>query len=114
MLFSFTNTSDLSNWEEFSDTIWQVGLSRAKFGYLNSIDGTVHFETMLIPQPNGACFCSYRTHVRFNLEGCDYIDFVCIAQGCAKVYKIILGHEDEKYSNILFEQNFFVSLAICI
>lgn len=70
-----------------------------------------HFDTWLYPKPNGSCFCGFYTDTQFNLDGYDFMDFECIAEGNATTYTIILGYDDSKHPNATMEQSFKVRPA---
>ena len=67
MLFDFRTLPNLENWVESSDTVREVGMSKASFvlqktqKYQRAI-----FFALLNPQENGACFAGYRTETNFD------------------------------------------------
>ena len=57
MLFDFTTTDNVSNWYEVSDTVRNVGKSKATLVLQKTrIFQRAIFFALLNPQPNGACF----------------------------------------------------------
>ena len=67
MLFDFRTISNLDNWKESSDTVRDVGMSKASLvlqktqQYQRAI-----FFALLNPQPNGACFAGFRSQCDFS------------------------------------------------
>jgi len=110
LLFDFRNATDLNNWTEQSDTVRSAGKSKATFDlYKTQTSQSAILFTLLNPLPNGACFGGVRTLTQLNLEGYEYISFVCKTTGNATTYKIILRHNglnDEP--NPTYEQKFKV------
>lgn len=115
-LFDFKNAANLSNWSEQSDTVRSAGRSKATFDiYKTQTNQSAILFTLLNPLPNGACFAGVRTTTQLNLDGYDYISFLCSTTGNATTYKIILRHNnlnDEPHPT--FEQKFMVSLVIVL
>ncbi|XP_050435418.1 uncharacterized protein LOC126842444 isoform X2 [Adelges cooleyi] len=113
-LFDFGNVRDLSkDWSELSDTVRAEGKSKASFDvYKTSKAQSAILFTLVNPQPNGAGFCGVRTtRQQLNLNGYDYIHFVCRPKGNATRYKIVLRHNNENNEpHPSFEQQFQVTL----
>lgn len=111
MLFDFQNATDLNNWTEQSDTVRSAGKSKATFDlYKTQTNQSAILFTLLNPLPNGACFSGVRTLTQLNLEGYEYISFVCKTTGNATTYKIILRHNNlNDEPNPTYEQKFKVS-----
>lgn len=111
LLFDFQNVTDLNNWTEQSDTVRSVGKSKATFDlYKTQTKQSAIFFTLLNPQPNGACFSGVRTTTQLNLDGYEYISFLCKTTGNATTYKIILRHNNlNDEPNPTFEQKFKVN-----
>ncbi|XP_025208643.1 uncharacterized protein LOC112604003 [Melanaphis sacchari] len=111
LLFDFQNVADLSNWTEQSDTVRSVGMSKATFDlYKTQTKQSAILFTLLNPQPNGACFSGVRTITQLNLDGYEYISFLCKTAGNATTYKIILRHNNlNDEPNPTFEQQFKVN-----
>merc|ERR1719419_1111760 len=98
-LFDFTTIKNLDSWVESSDTVRDVGMSKASFvlqrtqRYQRSI-----FFVLLNPQPDGACFAGYRTPTYFNSS-----DYAAIqirlrgARGEIWRYKIVLSNQILSY-----------------
>lgn len=113
MLFDFQNATDLNNWTEQSDTVRSAGKSKATFDlYTTQTKQSAILFTLLNPLPNGACFSGVRTLTQLNLDGYEYISFVCKTMGNATTYKIILRHNNlNDEPNPTFEQKFKVSIT---
>jgi len=67
ILFDFTTIVDLDNWVESSDTVREVGMSKASFvlqktqKYQRAV-----FFALLNPQPSGACFAGVYSETDFD------------------------------------------------
>jgi len=95
MLFNFTTIRSLDTWAESSDTVREVGMSKASFvlqktrKYQRAI-----FFALLNPQPNGACFAGYRSETHFNSSNYKAIQLrLRGVQGDLWRYKIILKNQ---------------------
>ncbi|XP_050528292.1 uncharacterized protein LOC126898367 [Daktulosphaira vitifoliae] len=112
LLFDFKNNDNLANWQELSDTVRDVGKSKAVFvTYNTKSKQSALLLTMLMVQENGAGFCGIRTITQLNLEKYEKLSFTCIPNGNATHYKVVLRHNnenDEPYP--AFEQQFEVKL----
>lgn len=112
MLFDFQNVKNLNEWSEQSDTVRSEGKSKATFDLYNTkTKQSAILFTLLNPLPNGACFSGVRTCTQLNLEKYNYISFLCKTQGNAKIYKIVLRHNNwnnKPYPT--YEQKFEVCL----
>merc|ERR1739848_755994 len=75
ILFDFTTIANLDNWKESSDTVRDVGMSKASFvlqktqQYQRAI-----FFALLNPQPNGACFAGFRSRCDFSSSNYEAIE----------------------------------------
>lgn len=108
-LFDFTTMNDVNDWMESSDTVREVGMSKAVLTLQKTqLFQRAVFFTLLNPQANGAGFAGVRTLTNFNLTGYDTIDITCRAQG-NKHYKVVLRHRGmHRNSDIEYEQFFSV------
>lgn len=112
MLFDFTTMSDLDEWTEQSDTVREVGMSKAVI----VLQRTQQFQravvfTLLNPQPNGAGFAGVRTNTQFDLSNYSKIQVHLRGQGQNSGYKIVLRHKmqnDEPFPS--WEQMFQVNI----
>ncbi|XP_060847953.1 uncharacterized protein LOC132927440 [Rhopalosiphum padi] len=111
LLFDFQNVTDLNNWTEQSDTVRSAGRSKASFDlYKTQTKQSAILFTLLNPLPNGACFGGVRTVTQLNLDGYEYLSFLCKTTGNATTYKIILRHNNlNDEPNPTFEQKFKVN-----
>ncbi|XP_075992184.1 uncharacterized protein LOC142987358 isoform X2 [Anticarsia gemmatalis] len=107
-LFDFTKDDDVQAWQEQSDTVRDVGMSKATFvihknlGFRRAI-----FFALLNPQLNGAGFAGIRAIRSYNLTGHTKLQLKCRGQGQFNGFKVILRHRglnDEP--NYSFEQYF--------
>nr|XP_018898481.1 PREDICTED: uncharacterized protein LOC109031427 [Bemisia tabaci] len=113
-LFDFTDNgiTDLKNWREISDTVRDVGMSKASF----VVQKTQKFQravffTMLNPQPNGAGFAGVSTSTPFNLQKFQNVLIHARAQGSVTDYKIVLRHKGlNQEPHPTYEQTFNVPL----
>jgi len=97
MLFDFTTIESLDGWEESSDTVREVGMSKASFvlqktqKYQRAV-----FFALLNPQENGACFAGFRSETNF--DSSNYTDLVLRLRGYKGDlwrYKILLTNQRE-------------------
>jgi len=111
ILFDFTTANNVNDWVEISDTVREVGMSKAVITLQKTqLFQRAIFFTLLNPQPNGAGFAGVETRTDFNLTDYDNIEITCRAQGNNNNYKIIL--RDPKMSedpHITYEQFFSVT-----
>ncbi|KAF9823024.1 hypothetical protein SFRURICE_018198 [Spodoptera frugiperda] len=107
-LFDFTKDGDVDVWQEQSDTVRDVGMSKAIFvihknvGFRRAI-----FFALLNPQLNGAGFAGIRAIQTYNLTGYTKLQIKCRGQGQFNGFKVTLRHKglnDEP--NYSFEQYF--------
>ena len=73
-LFDFTTMSDVNDWYEVSDTVREVGKSKATL----VLQKTRKFQraiffTLLNPQSNGACFAGVNFDGNFDLGNCFFL-----------------------------------------
>lgn len=112
MLFSFQNSSNLSNWSEASDkgksesTFYLYKTEYTQYGILYSVLKPIK------PRKGVAklCYTGVQTNVQFDLDKYRSIFFTCKAYGNASWYKIVLNHNNSK--DPTFEQSFKVCLAL--
>ncbi|KAJ8726278.1 hypothetical protein PYW07_000976 [Mythimna separata] len=107
-LFDFTKSDDVDVWQEQSDTVRDVGMSKAiliihkNIGFRRAI-----FFALLNPQLNGAGFAGIRAIQTYNLTGHTKLQIKCRGQGQFNGFKVTLRHKglnDEP--NYSFEQYF--------
>lgn len=109
-LFDFTKTDGVEAWQEQSDTVRDVGMSKGtlvlhrNLGFRRAI-----FFALLNPQLNGAGFAGIRAKQTYDLTGHTKLQIKCRGQGQYNGFKVILRHKglnDEP--NYSFEQYFQV------
>ncbi|XP_059048911.1 uncharacterized protein LOC131844129 isoform X2 [Achroia grisella] len=107
-LFDFTKNDDVEAWQEQSDTVRDVGMSKAVFvihknkGFRRAI-----FFALLNPQQNGAGFAGIRAIQTYNLQGHTKLQIRCRGQGQYKGFKVVLRHKGLNYEPCYsFEQYF--------
>lgn len=109
-MFDFTKNDDVSNWQEQSDTVRSVGMSKAVFViHQNSQFRRAIFFALLNPQLNGAGFAGIRSLGLHDLRGYTKLQLYCRSQGQFNGFKVVLRHKglnDEP--NYSFEQYFQV------
>ncbi|XP_041988216.1 uncharacterized protein LOC121739723 isoform X2 [Aricia agestis] len=107
-LFDFTKDDDVHGWQEQSDTVRSVGMSKAVFVlHQNKEFRRAIFFALLNPQANGAGFAGIRAIGKYDLTGFSKLQILCRGQGQFSGYKIVLRHKglnDEP--NYSFEQYF--------
>lgn len=107
-LFDFTKNDDVDAWQEQSDTVRDVGMSKALLViHKNIAFRRATFFALLNPQLNGAGFAGIRAIRSYNLTGYTKLQIQCRGQGQYNGFKIILRHKglnDEP--NYSFEQYF--------
>ncbi|XP_045763596.1 uncharacterized protein LOC123866147 isoform X2 [Maniola jurtina] len=107
-LFDFTKTDDVDNWQEQSDTVRSVGMSKAVLViHRNAEFRRAIFFALLNPQPNGAGFAGIRALGSYDLTGHTKLQILCRGQGQHNGFKVVLRHKglnDEP--NYSFEQYF--------
>lgn len=113
-LFDFTKSDDVEAWTEQSDTVRDVGMSKAVFVIHKNLNyRRAIFFALLNPQQNGAGFAGIRALRTYNLTGCTALQIQCRSQGQFNGFKVILRHKglnDEP--NYSFEQFFQVRFAL--
>ena len=99
MLFDFTTIADVDNWRESSDTVRDVGMSKASFvlqktqQYQRAI-----FFALLNPQANGACFAGFRSQCDFASSNYEAIHLrLRGSNGDLWRYKILLTNQKDTY-----------------
>ncbi|KAJ0181773.1 hypothetical protein K1T71_002495 [Dendrolimus kikuchii] len=107
-LFDFTNNDDVDGWQEQSDTVRDVGMSKAlivihkNIGFRRAI-----FFALLNPQLNGAGFAGIRIIKAYDLTGYSKLQLHCRGQGQYNGFKVILRHKGlNEEPNYSFEQYF--------
>lgn len=109
-LFDFTKFDNVENWQEQSDTVRDVGMSKAVFVlHKNTAYRRAIFFALLNPQLNGAGFAGIRAIKTYNLTGHTKLQIQCRGQGQYNGFKVVLRHKglnDEP--NYSFEQYFQV------
>ena len=110
ILFDFTTIANLDNWKESSDTVRDVGMSKASFvlqktqQYQRAI-----FFALLNPQPNGACFAGFRSQCNFSSSNYEAIELrLRGSNGDLWRYKILLTNQKDTYQRS-YEAYFNVS-----
>ncbi|CAB3231144.1 unnamed protein product [Arctia plantaginis] len=113
-LFDFTKNDEVDAWQEQSDTVRDVGMSKAvlvihkNMGFRRAI-----FFALLNPQLNGAGFAGIRAIRSYDLTGYTKLQIMCRGQGQNNGFKVILRHKglnDEP--NYSFEQYFQFSFSV--
>lgn len=110
-IFDFTKYDGINAWQEQSDTVRDVGMSKATIVlHENKEFRRAIFFALLNPQLNGAGFAGIRAIGNYNLTGKNKLQIHCRGQGQYNGYKVVLRHkglnEEPSYS---FEQYFQVS-----
>jgi len=114
VLFDFTDPSGggLEDWVESSDTVREVGMSKASFviqqtrRYRRAV-----FFALLNPQVNGACFAGFRTDsVQFDTRNYQAVQLrLRNARGDLRRYKVNLNHgapgDSQRNYEIFFDIN---------
>lgn len=109
VLFDFTRPdASVSDWEEQSDSVRSVGMSKATLVLQKTqMFSRAVFFTLLNPQPNGAGFAGMRTFTSLDLGARSRLALSCRGQGDNFGYKVVLRHRglnDEP--NPTYEQTF--------
>lgn len=95
-LFDFTTNDTTEGWTELSDTVREVGMSKATLQIQKTrVFRRAIFFTLLNPQPNGAGFAGMRKLISLNLNQYDNILLRIRAQGQNINYKIVLRHKNQ-------------------
>ncbi|KAJ2953562.1 hypothetical protein O0L34_g1163 [Tuta absoluta] len=107
-LYDFTKSSDVVDWQEQSDTVRSVGMSKATLVLHQNVQfRRAIFFALLNPQKNGAGFAGVRVLQEHNLVGHTKLQMKCRGQGQFNGFKVVLRHKgqnDEPYNT--FEQTF--------
>lgn len=115
-LFDFTKNDDVDAWSEQSDTVRDVGMSKAVFVIHKNLNyRRAIFFALLNPQLNGAGFAGIRALGTYNLTGSTTLQLQCRSQGQFNGFKVILRHKglnDEP--NYSFEHFFQVRFSVFI
>lgn len=114
VLFNFTDSDNVDSFYEVSDTVRDVGLSKAQIGMLQSDAArrAVLF-TLLNPQESSACFAgvekAFVPHAKWNQF--TQMELEVRAQGMYNNFKVVL-QDSKSYSNssLAFEQFFVASI----
>ena len=86
----FTTTTNL-NWIESSDTVRKVGMSKAVLVLQQTqVYQCAIFFTLLIPQPNGACFAGVYKPVNLDLSDFSRMSIRLRGQGENSRYKLFM------------------------
>jgi hypothetical protein len=108
-LFNFTTIGSLDTWVESSDTVREVGMSKASFVlqktqiYQNAI-----FFALLNPQPSGACFAGYRSPTNFDSSNYKAVQLLLRGvHGDLFRYKIVLLNQEQSNQRD-YESSFIV------
>ncbi|CAH2104756.1 unnamed protein product [Euphydryas editha] len=107
-LFDFTKTDNVDSWQEQSDTVRSVGMSKGVFViHRNSEYRRAIFFALLNPQPNGAGFAGIRALGSYDLSGRTKLQLLCRGQGQFNGFKVVLRHKGlNNEPNYSFEQYF--------
>ncbi|XP_073941653.1 uncharacterized protein isoform X2 [Choristoneura fumiferana] len=107
-LFDFNGADDVEGWQEQSDTVRSVGMSKAVLVmHQNTLYKRAIFFALLNPQMNGAGFAGVRALRRYDLTGHSKLQLRCRAQGQHNGFKVVLRHKDlNDEPNHSFEQFF--------
>lgn len=115
-LFDFTKNDNVDSWQEQSDTVRSVGMSKAVFViHRNSEFRRAIFFALLNPQPNGAGFAGIRALDSYDLSGYTKLQLLCRGQGQFNGFKVVLRHKGlNNEPNYSFEQYFQVCILLNI
>jgi NADH dehydrogenase [ubiquinone] 1 alpha subcomplex assembly factor 1 len=113
LLFDFTDSDNVDSFHEISDTVRNVGLSKAQISILESdaVRRAVLF-TLLNPQENSACFAGVATAFQpaLVLSAFSVMGLQVRAQGMYSNFKVVLQDgKSESNSSLAFEQFFFAA-----
>ncbi|GBP90497.1 hypothetical protein EVAR_56734_1 [Eumeta japonica] len=107
-IFDFSKSDGVESWVEQSDTLRDVGMSKATLVlHQNTNFRRAIFFSLLNPQPNGAGFAGIRALGNYDLSGHTKLQISCRGQGQYNGFKVVLRHRglnDEP--NYSFEQYF--------
>ncbi|XP_063359081.1 uncharacterized protein LOC134648491 isoform X1 [Cydia amplana] len=107
-IFDFTGSDGVDGWQEQSDTVRSVGMSKAVLVmHQNTEYKRAIFFALLNPQTNGAGFAGVRALRKYDLTGHTKLQLQCRAQGQFNGFKVVLRHKDlNNEPNCSFEQYF--------
>ena len=122
LLFDFTLGTSINNFKEVSDaTAREAGLSKASLVFVNATsDPRSVFFTLLVPQPDGACFAGVEDAASFQAGRlpADWAVFSDIyltmrSSGPNSVYKVVLkdSYTAMENSSVTFEHYFTTATA---
>ncbi|KAI5641548.1 complex I intermediate-associated protein 30 (CIA30) domain-containing protein [Phthorimaea operculella] len=108
VLFDFTKSDDVVAWQEQSDTVRNVGMSKANLVLHQNVQfRRAIFFALLNPQSDGSAFAGMRVFKEFNLAGYTKLQIQCRGQGQYNGFKIVLRHKGKNNnSDNTFEQTF--------
>ncbi|XP_063529163.1 uncharacterized protein LOC134740572 [Cydia strobilella] len=94
-IFDFTGSDGVDGWQEQSDTVRSVGMSKAVLVMHQNTDyKRAIFFALLNPQTNGAGFAGVRALRKYDLTGHTKLQLQCRAQGQFNGFKVVLRHKD--------------------
>lgn len=98
----------LEEWHESSDTVREVGMSKAVLTLQKTqVFQRAIFFTLLNPQPDGAGFAGMRTPTTWDLREYDEFRIRCRGQGQNSHYKVVLRHKGQHSSDNVEYEHFF-------
>ncbi|XP_058799151.1 uncharacterized protein LOC131668752 [Phymastichus coffea] len=108
ILFDFTKASNVDDWQEISDTVRTVGMSKAVLSLQKTqVFQRAIFFSLLNPQPNGAGFAGVRTPVTWDLREFNEFRMKCRGQGQNSHYKVVLRHKNSSSNDDIEYEQFF-------
>ncbi|XP_063376175.1 uncharacterized protein LOC134663661 isoform X3 [Cydia fagiglandana] len=108
-IFDFTGPDGVEGWQEQSDTVRSVGMSKAVLVmHQNTEYKRAIFFALLNPQTDGSGFAGVRALRKYDdLTGYTKLQLRCRAQGQFNGFKVVLRHKDlNDEPNYSFEQFF--------
>ncbi|KAG7311605.1 hypothetical protein JYU34_002653 [Plutella xylostella] len=107
-LFDFTRSDDVAAWTEQSDTVRDVGMSKAVIVIHQNIQyRRAIFFALLNPQVNGAGFAGVRALGHYDLSRYTKLQIRCRGQGLFNGFKVVMRHKDlNNEPNYSWEQQF--------
>ena len=111
VLWDFTTNATTSSFSESSDTVRNVGMSKATFSLIESQEvRRAVLQTLLNPQPNGACFAGVESALEFpDWSSFMNLSLVARGQGEFSMFKVVLRDQDGISSGSSFEKLFQAS-----
>lgn len=107
-MFDFSTINNLNDWQEISDTVRRVGMSKATLVLQKTqVFQRAVFFALLNPQPNGAGFAGVRTHVKLDLSGSTSLAITCRGQGQNFHYKVVLRHQNQEDNDDIEYEHLF-------